>query len=66
MTVWEYDVLQGFSLGGEATLEMLNDELDRLGKEGWELVTTIPCKINGEPGEPFIVFKRPMAIESKS
>jgi hypothetical protein len=59
-TVWEYNVVQGLALGGILTLDMLYKKLTELGIDGWELITAIPSKDNEEP---FIIFKRPMAIK---
>jgi hypothetical protein len=62
MTKWEYQTLRP---PREATQKEASDpktELNQLGTDGWELVTTIEYTGGGTK---FLVFKRP-ATESES
>lgn len=55
MKRWEYLVLER---GGED----IEPELDRFGKEGWELVATLPWN---EIHDPRMILKRPLPATRK-
>lgn len=62
MKRWEYQVLQldatGF-YGGKINAEAMDHELNDLGQEGWELVTSFDSnKYQGETRSVFLLFKR--------
>ena len=62
MTVWEYLVLEGVSLGGGATTYNIQTELSKHGEDGWELVTIQNFELaKGE--QTLVIFKRPMQIK---
>ncbi|MBI2432698.1 MAG: DUF4177 domain-containing protein [Candidatus Hydrogenedentes bacterium] len=59
---WEYRTLRSNTAGGHLDFERLDEELNDLGKDGWELVSVTCIVCNGEtmflvhhfrrPGEP--------------
>ncbi len=62
MTIWEYQIDVGMSLGGSTEANELQSQLDKRGQEGWELVTILPRSLTKET-EILLIFKRPMAMK---
>ena len=65
MGSWEYRTIKvktkGF-LGGKVDLDELEGELNRLGQEGWELVSTFETNMSdGVSREVVCIFKRKAA-----
>ncbi len=66
MTKWEYMTLvlpaKGFFLGGgKIDGRMLNDRLNELGREGWELVNVFDTNMDaGKTRDVFAFLKRPL------
>jgi Domain of unknown function (DUF4177) len=61
---WEYKTVKvdtyGF-LGGILDTNKFDSELNRLGQQGWELVSTFDTNMNnGVSREAIAVFKRPL------
>lgn len=67
MATWEYHVLKfeptGMVFrGGKIPDEWLSEELNKLGAEGWELVSTFTSAIaQGATNEVAVILKRPIA-----
>jgi hypothetical protein len=62
---WEYTMLmlpaKGFFIGGIIDAQKLTDNLNRLGKEGWELVNVFDTNMDrGQTRDVFAVLKRPV------
>lgn len=62
MKKWEYKtesyVPSGF-VGGKVNLSEFNNELNRLGHEGWELVNAVSVALDyGRTRKILIIFKR--------
>ena len=62
MTVWEYLVVQGVSLGGQPTVEGITQSLEQHGKDGWELVTIQTFFLAEGKHTLLLIFKRPMPL----
>jgi hypothetical protein len=62
MTIWEYQIDVGMSLGGSTEAKELQSQLDKRGQEGWELVTILPRSITKET-EMMLIFKRTLAVK---
>jgi hypothetical protein len=65
---WQYKTLRlaahGF-LGGKVDLEKFEQELDRLGEDGWELVNAFDTnQSSGATRDVIAVFKRPVASDA--
>ena len=65
MMKWEYMTLvlaaKGFWLGGSIDGEKLNERLNELGEEGWELVSMFDTNMaQGQTRDVFAVLKRPL------
>lgn len=63
MTYWEYKTIEfntkGFWIGGKVDLKHMNDELDKAGSEGWELVSTVSTsQYQGASRKIIAFFKR--------
>lgn len=59
MQRWEYLIHKVDQFTFESKTERAQSELQRLGSEGWELVSV---KLGGGPGADYLlVFKRPKA-----
>jgi Domain of unknown function (DUF4177) len=61
---WEYMTVMfaatGFWLGGKLDGNAFNDELNKLGEQGWELVSVFDTNTsNGQTRDVFAVLKRP-------
>ncbi len=62
MPKWEYRV-EKYSTGWFTSLpnyEKLQQSLNALGCEGWELVNTFDTNIGGNTGDVVAIFKRPV------
>ena len=64
MTLWEYNVVvlpfdSGFSTDKIVDAQAIDQELNRLGREGWELVSTSISTTRGYSRELIAIFKRP-------
>jgi len=63
MTTWEYRVLKveiGRFTGPKVDISKVEATLDRLGAEGWELVSTLDTNIaKGASDELVLFLKRP-------
>ena len=57
MTIWEYQIDVGMSLGGSTESNELQAQLEKRGQEGWELVTILPRSITKQT-EMMLIFKR--------
>ena len=62
---WEYRTVMfdasGWLLGGKLNGQQFNDQANRLGEEGWELVSVFDTNFNqGGTRDVVAVFKRPM------
>lgn len=64
MIKWEYQTLKmmtGGFLGGKLDEDDFEDELNRYGEEGWEVVSCFDTSYGqGTSREVIVVFKRPM------
>lgn len=63
MTHWEYKTLEfeakGFWVGGIVDTDLLNDELNKVGADGWELVSMVNTnQYQGASRKIIAVFKR--------
>ncbi len=61
---WEYMTLvfaaTGFILGGKLDGKKLNDRLNELGEEGWELVSVFDTNmLEGKTRDVYAILKRP-------
>lgn len=61
---WEYMTLvfaaTGFILGGKLDGKRLNDRLNELGEEGWELVSVFDTNmLEGKTRDVYAILKRP-------
>jgi len=61
---WEYKTVMikatGWFAGGKVDAEVMNDKLNALGSEGWELVCGFDTnKLYGETRDVVLIFKRP-------
>ena len=55
-----------FSQGGLFNSEKFNNELNRLGWEGWELVTTFDTnRVHGSTKHVIATFKRPLTRQRR-
>lgn len=65
MTLWEYQTLKvepGGWLGGKVDTDDLRDRLNRLGLEGWEMVSAFDTAFGqGGSREVIVVLKRPLS-----
>lgn len=66
MQKWEYKTMKvqtkGFT-GGILEIESFDEQLNRLGQEGWELVSTfVTTAGSGASREAVAIFKRPKAL----
>lgn len=62
MRRWEYETIE-ISDGVwafESTDTDPTEELNQLGRDGWELVATIEGNVGGAGGTKALVFKRPL------
>jgi hypothetical protein len=61
MTVWEYKVETGKGLFGktEPKPDQVRQHLDKIGEEGWELVTMLSLTLSKED---LWIYKRPMPM----
>jgi hypothetical protein len=60
---WEYQTLaveHGWFSGGHIDAEDVNDQLNGLGQEGWDLVSAFDTNGNGTTRFSVFVFKRPL------
>lgn len=70
---WEYKTLQldfqsgsFFSMGGQFDAKILSTELNRLGWDGWELVSTFDTNnVQGATRFVIAVLKRPLTTERR-
>ncbi len=68
---WEYQTLTfeavGFwSGGGKLDTQMLNDQLNELGAQGWELVSIFDTtKLEGQTRQVYAVLKPSQLIKQK-
>jgi hypothetical protein len=63
---WEYRTVMleasRWFLGGKIDGNLFNDHLNKLGEEGWELISTFDTNFtNGGTRDVVAVFKRPAA-----
>lgn len=63
MTHWEYKTLEfntkGFWVGGKVDIIKMNDEFNKLGMEGWELVSAVNTnQYQGASRKIIVMFKR--------
>lgn len=62
--VWEYEVLKvepGGFFGGKVDTGELKARLNALGRQGWELASTIETNLsNGASREAVLILKRPL------
>lgn len=65
MTKWEYQTLKvqpGGWLGGKVDTDALRDQLNALGREGWELVSAFDTAGGqGASREVVAILKRPVS-----
>ncbi len=66
MQKWEYKSIKvqtkGFA-GGIVDIEEFDEQLNRLGQEGWELVSSfVTTQGSGSSREAVATFKRPKAL----
>ena len=64
MMKWEYMTLMlqatGFMLGGKIDADQLTERLNKLGSEGWELVSVFDTNmLDGQTRDVFAFLKRP-------
>ncbi len=62
---WEYRTVvfhaKGFFAGGKVDGQELNDYLNELGSDGWELVSVFDTNMHeGRTRDVFAILKRPM------
>jgi hypothetical protein len=63
MTIWEYKIEIGFPApSGTLKSDQLLHRLNKIGEEGWELVSIFPTQPSGSK-EDWFIFKRPMEIK---
>ena len=67
---WEYMTLvfaaTGFILGGKLDGKKLNDRLNELGEEGWELVSVFDTNmLEGKTRDVYAILKRPWVQSRK-
>ena len=62
MTIWEYQIDVGMSLGESTEANELQSQLCRRGQEGWELVTILPRSPTKET-EIILIFKRTTSMK---
>jgi hypothetical protein len=67
---WEYMTLvfaaTGFILGGKLDGKKLNDRLNELGEEGWELVSVFDTNMHdGTTRDVYAILKRPCVQNHK-
>jgi hypothetical protein len=59
MAGWEYCTLRMNTAGGHLDTERLDEELNELGQQDWELFTVSPVLSNGETMFLVFSFRRP-------
>ena len=65
MQRWSYEVIKieatGFFVGGNVDEDEIRAEMNRLGREGWELATSVETNANqGASKYILLLFKRPV------
>ncbi|MEK3732655.1 MULTISPECIES: DUF4177 domain-containing protein [Paenibacillus] len=61
MEQWEYKTLKyrtGGFFGGNVKEEDFEEELNRYGMDGWELVSCFDTNMSGQSRDVIVVFKR--------
>ena len=61
-TRWEYQTVKlepGGFFGGKMDEEEMRRALNRMGADGWELVSTFDTAASGHSREVLFIFKRP-------
>ena len=61
---WEYKMIklgaQGFWLGGKIDVDKLDQLMDEMGRQGWELTSTLDVnRAYGDARIVMVIFKRP-------
>ena len=62
MTIWEYQIDVGMSLGESTEASEMLSQLCRCGQDGWEFVTILPRSATKET-EIMLIFKRPISMK---